>query len=77
MSERPTGRSKPAATRRAFMIGGTTATISIALPPAVRAQSTTIVSTIFGGAFEAAYRAKDAKASAEPSRSARSIGVPL
>src|SRR5882672_4059008 len=56
MSERPTGRKKITTTRRAFMIGGTTATISIALPPTVRAQTTTMVSTIFGGAFEAAYR---------------------
>jgi spermidine/putrescine-binding protein len=56
MSKRPAGLSKHATTRRAFMIGGTTATISIALPPLAQAQSTTIVSTIFGGPFEAAYR---------------------
>jgi putative spermidine/putrescine transport system substrate-binding protein len=56
MSKRPTGTPKIKTTRRAFMIGGTTATISIALPPIARAQTTTMVSTIFGGAFEAAYR---------------------
>ena len=50
---RPT---KPGTSRRAFMIGGTAATISVAFPPPLRAQQTTIVSTIFGGAFEAAYR---------------------
>jgi putative spermidine/putrescine transport system substrate-binding protein len=59
MSKRRTGqpkiRPRIKTTRRAFMIGGTTATISIALPPIARAQ-TTMVSTIFGGAFEAAYR---------------------
>jgi putative spermidine/putrescine transport system substrate-binding protein len=60
MSKRRTGqpkiRPRIKTTRRAFMIGGTTATISIALPPIARAQTTTMVSTIFGGAFEAAYR---------------------
>jgi len=56
MSKRPAGTSKATTTRRAFMIGGTTATISIALPPVARAAPTTLVSTIFGGAFEVAYR---------------------
>lgn len=43
--------------RRAFVGGGAAAAITIGLPPPVRAQgTTTIVSTIFGGAFEAAYR---------------------
>ena len=37
------------------MIGGSAATISVAFPPPAAAQ-TTLVSTIFGGAFEAAYR---------------------
>ena len=43
--------------RRAFVSGTAAAAITIGLPPPVRAQgTTTIVSTIFGGAFEAAYR---------------------
>lgn len=55
MSRASTGKGKTA-TRRAFMVGGTTATISIAFPPMLKAQPTSMVSTIFGGAFEAAYR---------------------
>ena len=47
----------PAVPRRAFLAGAGAATISVALPRPVFAQGkTTLVSTIFGGAFEAAYR---------------------
>jgi putative spermidine/putrescine transport system substrate-binding protein len=56
MNKRAIGRSRHATSRRAFMIGGTTATISVALPSTLMAAPTTIVSTIFGGAFEVAYR---------------------
>lgn len=53
---RPGLRPKRGATRRSVMIGGAAAAITVALPPPLLAQRTTIVSTIFGGAFEAAYR---------------------
>ena len=43
-------------TRRNFMIGSAAASITVAFPPPLRAAPTTIVSTIFGGKFEAAYR---------------------
>jgi putative spermidine/putrescine transport system substrate-binding protein len=49
-------------TRRQAMAGAAAATITVALPRPAAAQATTIVSTIFGGAFEAAYR----KAVVEP-----------
>lgn len=42
--------------RRGFLAGTGAAAISVALPRPAFAQSQTIVSTIFGGAFEAAYR---------------------
>lgn len=45
-----------AASRRTFLSGAAGATLTVALPARLRAQSGTIVSTIFGGAFEAAYR---------------------
>jgi putative spermidine/putrescine transport system substrate-binding protein len=52
-----TSRSADGLTRRSVLAGGSAATISIGLPSKLMAQATpTIVSTIFGGAFEAAYR---------------------
>lgn len=54
--KRTTGPKAGDTSRRAFFIGGTAAAITVALPPPLRAAGTTIVSTIFGGAFEKAYR---------------------
>jgi putative spermidine/putrescine transport system substrate-binding protein len=41
--------------RRSF-VGGVSATLSIGLPPTASAQSKSFVSTVFGGAYEQAYR---------------------
>src|SRR5438105_14941816 len=43
-------------TRRSFIAAGSAASISVVLPRPLWAQETTIVSTVFGGFFEAAYR---------------------
>lgn len=47
---------KLSTTRRELVIGGSVAAMSLAMARRRARASTTIVSTIFGGAFEAAYR---------------------
>src|SRR5258708_1694625 len=57
MSDEPSTLAMPFISRRGLLKASAAATITVAVPPLARAQAkTTLVSTIFGGAFEAAYR---------------------
>src|SRR5258706_11662725 len=54
---KPTTIASPFVSRRNLLKAPAAATLAVAVPPLARGQTkTTLVSTIFGGAFEAAYR---------------------